>query len=136
VGGKRSGVSRKSGQLPKVYRDGWQLSRRDRRRAELRAHFRMADAVLADSGDAPTVLRTRVTHRAVHLDALLQRLEGDLADGKAVDVATYLSGCQAFLRYAAALGLERRAKRLPGVVEYLAAKAADGAAAPPGEGAP
>lgn len=113
--------------LPKTFREG-ALAGADRRYAPIRAVLDGAAQVLEDGGgaDQASFLRVRASHRVMHLDQLLAKDELRLAQGQEIDRVAYLNGCQAWLRYANALGLERRARpaeTFRGVMARLAAEA-------------
>lgn len=121
MGGNGSGQSCKPRRLPRMRRDG-AIARLDGRAAEVRLVREGVDAIVADRGGEDTVsfLARRTAHRCMHLDALLMRDEAALAEGGEVDVERYLSGATTWLRYAQALGLHRKARRVPTLAERLA----------------
>lgn len=125
MGGPGSGITRKRRQLPKTLTTGG-LARADRRAAEVRAVLDGAAAILEDHGgaDNASFLRVRMAHRVMHLDALLNRDEFALAQGRDIDRANYLNAAQTWLRYAQALGLSRVAKPVESLHSYMRRKSA------------
>ena len=123
MGGEGSGVTRKPRRLPRKRRDG-AIARLDGRAPEVRLIRDGVVAIVEDRGgdDQVSFLARRAAHRVMHLDALLMRDEAAMAAGQTVDVAEYLTGATAWLRYAQALGLHRIARRVPSLQQYIASK--------------
>lgn len=121
MGGKRSGVSRLRRTLPKTFTTGG-LSRLDRRGAEPRRVIEGAQQILEDKGgkDLAGLLMQRAAYRVMSLDGLLARDELTLAQGGDIDRAAYIAAATVWLRYAQAIGLDRKARRVPSLAEYAA----------------
>ena len=120
MGGSNSGNSKRRGTLPRTYSES-SLAKADRRRAPVRLVIEGASHILEDGGgrDQASFLRIRMAHRAMHLDGILSRDELALAEGKEVDRASYLTAAQTWLRYATALGLERRSRPAKRMADFV-----------------
>jgi hypothetical protein len=118
--------------LPKTFREG-ALAGADRRYGPIRAVLGGAQQVLEDGGgaDQASFLRVRAAHRVMHLDQLLAKDELRLAQGQEIDRIGYLTGCAAWLRYANALGFERRARPVESLQQYMSRRAREQAAIEP-----
>jgi hypothetical protein len=86
-----------------------------------------AAQIIEDRGgeEFASLLLQRAAHRVMHLDGLLSADELKLAQSQEIDRILYLNTAEVWLRYARAIGIERSAKRVPRIAEYLAARAAE-----------
>jgi hypothetical protein len=131
MGGPGSGPPSGSGQLkphkarlPKRQRPGW-LKRMDQRsRIAQMLHSRLA-TISDDLGGLPelTGIQASLLERFVHAEALAAQIEERARNGSEFDVAQYLAITDRVLRLGVALGLHRKAKRVPTLPEYIAQKA-------------
>lgn len=127
MGGKGSGVSTKRSHLPRRYSEG-ALARLDRRFRQPKQMFAAIAQMTQDQGDESlSFVKLRLIQRTAHLDALLIQQETLLMKGEAVNIAQYLANAQLYLRYATTLGLERRAKTVRSLREYLLESRGQGA---------
>ncbi len=134
MGGKGSGVtSKRQHYLPRKYSEG-ALARLDRRYRDARHMLAAIEQMKADQGDAPlSFVKLRLIQRTAHLDALLITEEARLAKGENVDLARYLATLQTFVRLASTLGLERRARKVVTLRDYVAARSVVPASTPEAE---
>jgi len=124
MGGRGSGVTRKRTTLPKRVRPGW-LKRMDQRSRVARGLHDRLHQIGDDMGGADNMpaLARSLTERFVHVEALVQQHEQAAREGKPFDTQAYLALLDRVVRIASTLGLERRARPVPNLHEYMAAKA-------------
>ena len=109
---------------PKKFNTGW-LSELDGRTAiaqEMRERFR---AFTDDLGGADTLsyAKRSLVERALWLEFWLAQQEQALAGGSDFDVGKWTQAANALQGILSKLGLDRRAKDVPSLNEYLARKA-------------
>lgn len=123
VGGPTSGVSKKRTVVPRAARPGW-LQRMDQRSRVARAlHDRLA--VIGDDLGGLTELtgiQRSLLDRFVHAEALATQIEDRARAGEPFDTGQYLAVVDRVLRLGQALGLQRKAKRVPTLAERLGAE--------------
>jgi len=107
-------------EVPSRFAHGF-LAELDQRTAlyqELRGRL---DALMADLGGADQLsyAQQALCQRAVWLEFWLQREEGKLAQGNEFDVGRWTQACNALAGILGKLGLERRAKPVPHLHDYL-----------------
>jgi hypothetical protein len=122
MGGHLSGRSKKR----RMLRPGADPLRGiDRRAAVAQAFLRRSQQLHADLGDDVPVVLGAVVTRFCFLEGRVQAVEAAALAGQQVDLPLYLSMVQTLTRLADRLGYVRRARPVPSIREYLAAKAAE-----------
>ena len=121
MGGFNSGTTRKRRTLPKTFQEG-QLDRVDRRAKAVRAVLEGAEQIIEDRGgeELASHLMRRAAHRVMHLDQVLAQDELRLVQGQSIDRPQYIAAAQTWLRYAQAIGLDRKARRVQSLADVLA----------------
>lgn len=120
MGGPGSGVSRKRTTVPAAAQPGW-LRRMDRRSRDARALSTRLATIGEDLGglDQLSGIQRSLLERFIHAEALAVRIEENARTGKAFDSAQYLAVVDRVLRLGQALGLHRKAKRVPSLREAI-----------------
>ncbi|MGP5563691.1 hypothetical protein [Vreelandella alkaliphila] len=113
----------KQGTVPNKFAPNW-LSQLDGRRGvtqELRQRY---TAMTNDLGGAERLsyAQRSLVERALWLEYWLQTQEVELAEGKAFDVGRWTQAANSLQGILSKLGLERKAKDVPNLQDYLAAK--------------
>lgn len=90
----------------------------------------------ADAGGAEslTAARRSLIRHAAWLDAIVESFELKLASGAEIDIGAHTQALNSLLGLFRLLGLERKQRRLPSPMAYIAGRASQAAATPP-EGA-
>ena len=122
MGGRGSGVRKAPNRLPRKRRPG-ALARLDGRSADVKVVKAGLAAIASDNPGDQAFLFARTAERCMVLDVMCCRVEADFAQGKAIDVPSYLSLVGAWNKLATAIGLARTAKRA-NYRDYIAAKQA------------
>jgi hypothetical protein len=113
--------------LPEKYSSDW-MKRLDKRTKIARAVLERIGALESDAGGGEVISHARrsLIRRAVWIEALCEGNELRLAAGEAIDVGALTQLTNSLLGLYRALGLERKARRIPALKGYLEAKAANG----------
>lgn len=111
----------KTTEIPDRYSPGWmgKLDQRTSLAQELsRRHRQLCD----DLGGLPALSyqQRALTERALFLELHLQTEEAKLANGEDFDSGRWVQACNALTGVLKTLGLERRARDVPSLPEYLA----------------
>jgi hypothetical protein len=93
----------------------------DRRSLQARRHVDLLEDMIADLGGAEncTVAQIEVVRRAAGLGAFCDRCEAAMAREEEVEFDRYLAACNSLRRLLVTLGLERRARDVTNLSDYL-----------------
>jgi hypothetical protein len=96
----------------------------DRRSLQARRHVDLLEDMIADLGGAEncTVAQIEVVRRAAGLGAFCDRCEAAMAREEEVEFDRYLAACNSLRRLLVTLGLERRARDVTTIDQYVAEK--------------
>ena len=99
----------------------------DRRTTAYRRVMSIEAAIANDLGgaDALSAAQMALARRAAVLTAMLDDYETRWAAGEVAELPGYLAAINALRRVLVTLGLERRAKAVPSLKDYLAARSQD-----------
>lgn len=93
----------------------------DGRSTAMRRYKEIFGQLVVDLGGDPSEAQTIIARRAATLAAWCESNEAAMANGEALDIATYTTAINALRRLLADLGVERRAKEVaPTLQSYLA----------------
>jgi hypothetical protein len=115
----------KSKDVPERFKAGW-LDDLDGRRTlarELRQRYQELTDDLGGS-DQLSYQRRTLAERAIFLEYHLSREEQQLAQGEDFDAGRWVQACNALVGLMKTLGLDRKARDVPSLSEYLAKKQA------------
>lgn len=109
------------------------LDHLDGRTLSVRLVRHTESAIAHDLGgsDELSEAQRALARRAAVLSAILEDAEARWADGQAFELDRYLAAVNALRRVLATLGLERRARQVPHLHDYLAGKQREGEGATP-----
>lgn len=108
---------------PEKFEPQW-LAALDGRTAIAQEMRRRFDEVSADLGGDLSYLTRSLVSRYLWQEFWIQQQEQHLAEGKEVDIGKYTQAVNAASGLAAKLGLGRKARDVPNLVDYLAGKEA------------
>ncbi|QJQ98213.1 hypothetical protein [Halomonas sp. PGE1] len=106
---------------PRQFEPQW-LTALDGRTAVAQEMRRRFDEVSADLGGDLSYLTRSLVSRYLWQEFWIQTQEQALAEGQEVDIGRYTQAVNAASGLAAKLGLERKARDVPSLSDYLAAK--------------
>ena len=114
----------KADQVPERFRPDW-IEAMDGRLATVKIVRARLAALLSDLGGAESLSYQEgaIARRLVWLEALCEKVESEIAEGKDADVNRYTQQVNTLIGVAKALGLKRRAKDALSLGDYLAARA-------------
>ncbi|QTP55426.1 hypothetical protein HNO51_12485 [Billgrantia sulfidoxydans] len=108
---------------PDTYSPGW-LSTLDGRTGIAQTMRSRYAAMTSDLGGAESLsyAQRSLVERALWLEYWLQQQEVELAEGKEFDVSRWIQAANGLQGILAKLGLERKARDVPSLADYLAAR--------------
>jgi hypothetical protein len=118
--------------LPAGYRAGW-LEKLDRRTRVARTIMQRIAILASDAGGADVLSHAQqsLIKRAVFLEAITESHELRFAAGEQIDVGAYTQALNSMLGVYRILGIERRARNVPNLSDYLRQREGDRAASQP-----
>jgi hypothetical protein len=121
----------KSTELPDRYSEDW-LAKLDGRTAIARVIRDRLDELQTDLGgrDSLSYQQRSLTKRAIWMEAIIEQQEIALSKGEEVDQGKLTQAVNSLIGLLKTLGLERRAKDVPSLAEYLATRASNAEASP------
>ena len=110
---------------PRQFEPQW-LTALDGRTAIAQEMRRRFDEVASDLGGADSLsyLQRSLLSRYLFAEFWIQQREQEMAEGQEVDIGKLVQASNNLVGLANKLGLERRAKDVPNLADYLAAKGA------------
>jgi hypothetical protein len=97
----------------------------DGRSVVARRYRDLYEALCTDQGgiDRLSEVRLQLIRRFAAASVLAEQMEAKLANGAAVDIAEYCTLASTATRISNRIGMERRAKTVPSLAEYIEARA-------------
>ena len=116
-------MSQKQSDIPSKFNHGW-LQDLDSRTALARELRERYQALTDDLGGADRLsyAQRSMAERALWLERFLVLEEQNLASGKEFDAARWIQACNSLSGIFKTLGMERKARDVPSLHEYLQAK--------------
>lgn len=110
--------------IPRQYLGDW-LARLDGRTAIAKAVHQRLHHLVADLGgpESLSYQEQSIIRRIVWLEAVIEQREVQLAKGEEIDESRHVANINALVGLLKSLGLERRAKSVPDLRDYIAEKA-------------